>query len=105
MYIVLVVFLALVGLSLLLAELFLLPGFGVAGIGGGICLAGGIVLAYWKIGAMAGHIALGVCLVVAVIMVVVFFRSRAVDKMALDTEIDSQVELTPPGKRIEDLKK
>ena len=105
MYIVLIVILALVGVGLLLAELFLLPGFGAAGVAGVICMAGSICLAYWKISILAGHITLAVSLLLAIIAVIVFFKSRAVDKLALDTEIDSQVQLADPGKKIENLKK
>ena len=46
MDIILVVLLVLAGVALLLMELFLLPGFGIAGVGGFGFLAGAVMYAY-----------------------------------------------------------
>ena len=51
MNIALVVILIVAGVILLLLELFLLPGFGIAGITGFLSLAGAVAAAYLRIGA------------------------------------------------------
>ena len=93
MNILLVVILLLVGVALLVAELFLIPGFGVAGIAGLAAVAGGVFCAYWYIGPLAGHIALCASVMLCAVAVYIFLRSRALDKMALRKNIDGRVDL------------
>ena len=93
MNVFLVVLLVLAGVALLLMEMFLLPGFGVAGISGFGCLIGAVVLAWLWIGHLAGFITLAACLVLSGLAIWGFLRSNALDKMALDSKIDSHVEL------------
>ncbi|MBO7501701.1 MAG: hypothetical protein J6T32_00620 [Paludibacteraceae bacterium] len=100
--ILLVVLLGLVGVGLLLLELFLLPGFGIAGIGGVASLIASMALAYIWLGHTAGTITLAAETIVSLIAIIVFFRSKAINKMALDTTIDSQVGLAKPGARMEE---
>jgi len=90
---ILVVLLVLAGVALLLMEMFLLPGFGIAGVSGFACLIGAVVLAWMRIGHMAGLITLGACVLLTVLAIWGFMRSKALDKMALDTKIDGHVEL------------
>ena len=93
MNVFLVVLLVLAGVALLLLEMFLLPGFGIAGIGGFGCLIAAVVLAWIWIGSTAGYITLGACLLLSGLAIWGFVRSDALDKMALDSKIDSHVEL------------
>ena len=93
MNVFLVVLLVLAGVALLLMEMFLLPGFGIAGIGGFGCLIAAVVLAWLWISRIAGLITLGACLVLSGLAIWGFLRSHALDKMALDSKIDSHVEL------------
>ena len=93
MNVFLVVLLVLAGVALLLTEMFLLPGFGIAGIGGFGCLVAAVVLAWLWIGKMAGFITLAACLILSCLAIWGFLRSNALDKMALNTKIDSHVEL------------
>ncbi len=93
MDILLIILLAIVGVALLLVELFLLPGFGVAGITSIACLAGSVYASYFYLGALAGHITLAAVLVLCVIAVWVFLQRRTLDKMALKTDITSKVDL------------
>lgn len=101
--ILLVVILLVFGILLLLAEMFLLPGFGIAGISGFALLAGSVVVAYLRISHLAGHITLLACVVLAALAVWGFLRSKTLQKMSLDTTIDSHVDLAAPGKKIENL--
>ena len=93
MNIFLVVLLVLAGVALLLLEMFLLPGFGIAGVSGFGCLIGAVVFAWIQLGHLAGLITLGACLVLSGLAIWGFVRSKALDKMALDAKIDSHVEL------------
>jgi len=83
--------------------MFLLPGFGIAGISGFACLIAAVVVAYMYLGAMAGHITLLAVVVLAALAVWGFIRSHALEKMSLDTTIDSKVDLASPGKKIQTL--
>lgn len=99
----LVILLAVAGVALLLLEMFLLPGFGIAGISGFLSLAGAVFVAYTLMGATAGHITLLACVALSALAIWGFIHSRALEKMALDTTIDSKVDLAAPGKKIENL--
>ena len=90
---ILVVLLVLAGVALLLMEMFLLPGFGIAGLSGFACLVGAVIVAWACLGRMAGYITLAACVVLSAIAIWGFLRSKALDKMALDAQIDSHVEL------------
>ena len=93
MNVFLVVLLVLAGVALLLMEMFLLPGFGIAGVSGFGCLVAAIVVAYVCIGRMAGYITLAACLLLSGLAIWGFLRSHALEKMALDSKIDGHVEM------------
>lgn len=105
MYIALVVLLVLAGVGLLLLEMFLLPGFGIGGIAGFACLAGAVWVAYALLGSLAGHITLGASLLLSALAIYGFLKSRALEKMGLNTSIDAKMPLAKPGKNIERMKK
>jgi membrane-bound ClpP family serine protease len=87
--------------------MFLLPGFGIAGIFGLASLVAAVVIAYVKLTvlwAWAGHVTLAACVVLCGIAIGVFVKSRAMDKMALDTKIEGGVDMPTPGKRMDELK-
>ena len=108
MYILLTILLVLFGVGLLLAEMFLLPGFGIAGIFGILSLVGAVVVAYLKLTAVwawAGHMTLLACVVLCGIAVYAFIKSKAMDKMALDTKIEGGIDMPAPGKHMEELQK
>ena len=107
-YLILTVILVLFGVGLLLAEMFLLPGFGIAGIFGLASLVAAVVIAYLKLVALwawAGHVTLVACVLLCAIAVWVFVKSKAMDKMALDTKIEGGVDMPSAGKHMEDLQK
>ncbi len=89
----LVIILVVVGVALLVVELFLIPGFGAAGVAGFFSAAAGVAYAYLKIGATAGHISLAAAILLCAVAVIVFLRSRALDKMALQENINAKVDL------------
>ena len=107
MYLTFTIILLLLGVSLLFAEMFVLPGFGVAGVFGFLSLAGSVTIAYWKLNILwpwAGHVTLGASILLSVIAIVVFAKSKVVDKMALETKVEGSVEMPSAGKRMEDMK-
>ena len=104
MNILILILLSLAGILLIVLELFLIPGIGVAGVAGGGCLVGAVVYAYMAIGATAGHITFFVVLAATAVAIFAFYKSKAIEKMGLDAKIDDKVELAAPGKKIERLK-
>ena len=107
-YLILTIVLVLFGVGLLLAEMFLLPGFGIAGICGIGSLVAAVVIAYLKLAvlwAWAGHVTLLACVLLSAIAIWVFVKSKALNKMALDTKIEGGVDMPSAGKHMEDLQK
>lgn len=93
MYLFLVILLLLFGISLIVAEIFLIPGVGFAGLFGLVSLAASVYLAYAYISPLAGHIALCASLLCFVVAIYAFLRGKTLDKMALKTDIDGKVDL------------
>ena len=81
MNVFLVVLLVLAGVALLLMEMFLLPGFGIAGISGFGFLVAAIVLAWLWISKVAGLITLGACLLLSGLAIWGFVSSDALRKL------------------------
>ena len=107
-YLILTIILVLFGIGLLLAEMFLLPGFGIAGICGAGSLIAAVAIAYIKLAAIwawAGHVTLLACVVLSAIAVWIFIKSKAMDKMALNTKIEGGVDMPGAGKHMEELTK
>lgn len=107
-YIILTIILILFGIGMLLAELFLLPGFGIAGVVGLGSLIGAVVMAYMKLTilwAYAGHVTLAACVVLCGIAIWLFLKSKTLDKMALDTKIEGGIDMPSAGKHMEELQK
>ena len=102
MNVFLVVLLVLAGVALLLMEMFLLPGFGIAGVSGFACLVGAVIVAWACLGRMAGYITLAACVVLSAIAIWGFLRSNALDKMALDSKVEGHVELAKNKLKKED---
>ena len=93
MYTFLVVLLLLFGVGLFVAEIFLIPGFGFAGIFGFVSIAASVVLSYIYISPMAGHITLCAAIVFAAGAIYAFIKGKTLEKMALKTDIQSKVDL------------
>jgi membrane-bound ClpP family serine protease len=90
MEIAIVIVLLLVAVSLLLVEMFLIPGLSIAGIGGLLFLGGAVYYAYSSIGPEAGHLTLLGSFVMMTIAIIIFIRSKALERMSLKTEIDGK---------------
>ncbi len=88
--IIIIAFLMLMGIALLLLEIFLLPGINIAGIGGFLFAASGVYYAYTT-EPIVGHITLCISLVAFIIAFVWFLRSKSLNKVALKTDVDSKL--------------
>lgn len=88
--ITIIVFLMLVAIVLILLEIFLLPGITIAGIGGFLFAAAGVIYAY-AVSEMAGHITLFLSLVTFGSAFVWLLRSRSFHRVALNTNVDSKL--------------
>jgi len=91
MEIAIVVVLCLIGIALILLEIFLIPGITVAGIAGGIFSVIAIYYAYTHLGVLGGTIALLSSLIVFGAAFMVLVKSKALDTIALKTDIQSTV--------------
>ncbi len=92
-----VVILILVGILMLLLEILVIPGSGVAGIIGFGLMVAGIWLAYARIDVRAGHITLGVTVGVNIIGLLIALRSKTWSKAMLKTKIEGKVRTIDKG--------
>ena len=85
-----IVILLLIGILLITLEIVVLPG-AIAGIVGLIMLSIGVWQSYATYGIVAGNIVLLVSVVVCILLLVFFMRSKTWRFFGLKTEIDSKV--------------
>lgn len=83
-----IISLLVVGIILLLIEIFVIPGIGVAGILGIAAVIAGCYFSYdW--GTRAGMIVTGGVIVIIIIFLIVALRSKTWEKLALKTNVES----------------
>lgn len=85
----LIIILAALSLVLGLLEIFILPGFGFAGIGSIVCAVIDAILIYNAYGFSWACIAVVVAILLLVLMLYIVANSRTFDRMSLKTSIDS----------------
>jgi membrane-bound ClpP family serine protease len=91
MDILIVIVLCVIGLLLILAEIFLIPGLTITGIGGAAFSIGGVFYAFRSLGATGGIITLILYAIVFGIIFVYLIKSKALDRIALKTDISSTI--------------
>jgi membrane-bound ClpP family serine protease len=91
MDIAIVIILCLLGIVLILLEIFLIPGITFAAIAGGLFYAGSIWYAYSHLGPFGGTITLILSILVFGIIFVWLIKSKALETIALKTDIQSTV--------------
>ncbi|MDR1784117.1 MAG: hypothetical protein LBR13_07660 [Dysgonamonadaceae bacterium] len=91
MDIAIVIVLCLIGIALILVEIFLIPGFTITGIGGAGFSIAGIWYAFVKLGAVSGIITLAATVLVVGIAFIYLVKSKTLDRISLQTNIDSKV--------------
>ena len=85
-----IVILILFGILLLLAEILLVPGVGVAGVLGLLSLIGSCIYAFNESGVVAGTVVVAVNVVLVVGLTVYVLRAKTWKRFTLDTNIESK---------------
>jgi len=91
MDILIVIVLCIIGIVLILVEIFLIPGLTVMAIAGGAFSIGGIYYAFRNLGTTAGIVTLLLVVAMVGIAFIYLVKSKALDHIALKTNIDSTV--------------
>ena len=86
----LIITLIIVGLVLILSEILLIPGVGVAGILGLLSLGGSCYYSFYEFGNLTGGIVTGIVALLLVATTVYVLRAKTWKRMSLDTNIDSK---------------
>ena len=87
-----IIILIAVGLVLILAEILLIPGIGVAGILGLVSLGGSCFYAFHEYGASTGTIVTVVNVVLLLGLTIYVLRAKTWRKLALNTNMDSKIQ-------------
>jgi membrane-bound serine protease (ClpP class) len=95
-----VITLMVAGFLLLGAEVFVIPGFGVAGVLGIVSLGSGVVIAWASWGVGAGLTLLLGSLAGTVIFVVLFFKSRVGNRLVLGSSLEDTHALSDADRRL-----
>ncbi|MDR2843171.1 MAG: NfeD family protein [Candidatus Symbiothrix sp.] len=91
MDLLIVIVLCLIGLLLILAEIFLIPGVTITMVAGIAASMGGVYYAFTRLGTSAGIIVLLIMLTFIVVSCIYLVKSKTLDKMGLETNSDSTV--------------
>ncbi|KAA6301938.1 MAG: hypothetical protein EZS26_001941 [Candidatus Ordinivivax streblomastigis] len=91
MDLLIVIVLCLIGLLLILAEIFLIPGVTITMVAGIAASMGGVYYAFTRLGTSAGIIVLLIMLTFIIVSCIYLVRSKTLDKMGLETNSDSTV--------------
>jgi len=92
MDLLIIILLVIAGIALLLIELFLIPGTSLAAFLSGACFLYAIYHAFVYIGTVAGFITLLVSALAGIFAVVWFMRSKTLDRVALQKDIEGKVD-------------
>lgn len=77
---------------LLLTELFFIPGISLAGLAAAACLIYANIYAFAHLGVVGGWITLAISAVTTIASLIFFMRSKMLDRIALNSSIDSQID-------------
>jgi membrane-bound ClpP family serine protease len=91
MSLVLILLILALGLLLIFAEVFLIPGTSLLGIIGGVAVVIGVVLVYKYYGNTLGHVAFAASLVLSGIAIYLGFKVIDSNKLAMKGEIKGKV--------------
>jgi membrane-bound ClpP family serine protease len=90
MFVLAISFLLLLGIGLIIAEILILPGITVAGVGGILSLSVGLFLSYKVYGSTAGSIILILTLALLSATVLISLKSKTWKKIALTSKIEGK---------------
>lgn len=86
----LIILLILTGVLLLLAEIFVIPGVGIAGVLGVVALGGSSYYAFMNLGTVGGVIVTLIDIILITCLVIYFLRAKTWKKFELNEVIDSK---------------
>lgn len=86
----LLITLILIGFVLILAEILIIPGVGVAGVLGLLSLGGSCYYAFYEFGSLTGGIVTGVMALILLLLTVYVLRAKTWKRFSLETNIDSK---------------
>jgi len=86
-----VILLLIITIGLVLIEIFLIPGIGIAGIAGAVLMITSLVLAY-EVGTAFGHYVLAGTGLISIGLVLLAFRTKTWDRLSLKSDIHSKVD-------------
>lgn len=92
MDVLIIISLIILAIILLLVEIFLLPGISVAGVLAGGCILYANYYAFANMGNVAGFITLAVSVSACMGALLLFMRSKTLDKLALKKNISSKID-------------
>ncbi len=84
--------LIIIAIILFLIELFLIPGITIVGIAALGCEVYAVYYAFTYLGMTAGYLTLLISLIATVVSVIIFMRSKTLDKISLKKNITSKVD-------------
>ena len=86
----LIISLVIVGLILILAEILLIPGVGIAGVLGVLSMGGSCFYAFHEFGNLTGGVVTGINAILLVVLLVCVLRAKTWKRMTLETNIDAK---------------
>lgn len=92
MDIAIVIGLLVLGMAFFIIEAFLIPGFSVAGIVGGVLTVIAVWYAYHHLGSTAGHITLVGSVLLIGFSIYGFAKSKTLERISLKTNVEGKVE-------------
>lgn len=95
-----IILLILLGIILILAEVFLIPGFAVTGILGIGALAGSCYFGFVEYGSTGGIITIIVNIALITTLLIITLKSKTWKRFSLETKINAKVDSQPKDKGI-----
>ncbi len=92
MTVALIITFALLGIALLILEIFFLPGTTIAGIAGGLFILASVWVAFASFESHIGWYTIAGIAIVLTLSIVMFIKLGVMDRVSLKAEIDSKVE-------------
>lgn len=92
MEILIIIAFIIVAVILLLIELFVIPGISWAGISAFACIVYANIYAFTHLGILAGFITMAVSAITCIGSLVLFMRSKTLERLALKKDITSKVD-------------
>ncbi len=86
----LIISLVIVGLILILAEILLIPGVGIAGVLGVLSMGGSCFYAFHEFGNLTGGVVTAINAILLVVLLVYVLRAKTWKRMTLETNIDAK---------------